>query len=270
MKNLVLIALVFLLQIRGVAQNLIPNGSFEGYTTCPTGYAQVNNVLSWRAYNSSPDYLNACFPGTSGPDVPTNAFGWQHAADGNAYVGFVAYAGTTSTFREYVATTFSPMTIGLTYKISMSVSLGNVSKWGTDNLGVWFYDNGPATVTGSTLLSNTPQVNFAAAGAITDTQNWVRVTAFFTPDSSYDNLVIGGFYPISSTTATQISTAGSYAYYFIDSVVVELSSGINNLYTDSMICAGDTFVVPYTLNNSALFTSTNVFSVQLSNSSGSF
>lgn len=45
---------------------------------------------------------------------------------------------------------------------------------------------------------------------------------------------------------------------------------INNLYSDSMICAGDTFFVPFTVNNPALFAASNVFTVQLSNVSGGF
>lgn len=49
-----------------------------------------------------------------------------------------------------------------------------------------------------------------------------------------------------------------------------LSSEINNGFTDSMICAGDTFYVPFSLKNPSNFAGTNVFTVQLSNVTGSF
>lgn len=271
MKNLILIALIFLLPTRGTAQNLVPNGSFETFSTCPTTFSQISNCTGWRMYHGgSSDYYN-CTNATVG--TPTNAAGYQVAADGVAYGGLITHH--TNNYKEYLARSISPMTIGIRYEVSMSVSLPNKGGYSTDDLGVWFYDNGPTTTITSfnTALTITPQILYLTR--VTDTTNWVRLTATFLADSAYDNIVIGGFG--SSTTTNQVSTGfgtgtmANYGYYYIDSVVVKTASAINNLFTDSLICAGDTFSVPYSLNTSITpFFTGNQFIVQLSNVSGSF
>jgi hypothetical protein len=138
-------------------------------------------------------------------------------------------------------------------------------------LGIYFFDNSPTTATAITIAGITPQVSYASYGPIGNQTSWVRVTGYFTADSAYDNIAITGFGPVSSFVIDTVTTSGNlYAYYYVDSVVVKLATGINNLYADSMICAGDTFQVPYTINNVANFNTGNVFSVQLSNPSGTF
>ncbi len=265
-----LITLIFLLICNMVsAQNHVSNGSFEYYSTCPTSFAQINRASPWADYASSCDFFHSCSSTTTNNGVPGNSIGYQPAAHGSGYAGLVAYTNG-GTYREYMKQPITPLVIGTRYEVSMSVSLANQCRWGTDNLGAWFYDNNFGTST-SIPLSVTPQISYSSYGAITDTQNWVRLTAYFVADSAYDNIVVGGFYQNTSVNATQVtSTGNAYGYYYIDSVVVKVATGINNLYADSMICAGDTFQVPYTLNNSITFTTSNVFSVQLSNPSGSF
>lgn len=271
MKRLFTAITILLLVLGAKAQNLVPNGNFEYYTTCPSGFSMTTSAPPWRSYHSgTSDFFHTCTTSTS-VGVPSNIFAYQWPASGNGYGGFYAttpISNPSSGYVEYLASTMSPMTIGALYEVSMSVNLANNASFNSANntLGIWFYDIGPtSTITTSGTLTVTPQVSYASYGAIADTQNWVRVTAFFTADSAYDNLVIGKFLP-----STVISTSTSSSYYFVDSVVVKLANGINNLYTDSMICAGDAFTVPYTLNNSSIYTSGNVFTAQLSNPSGSF
>ncbi len=270
MKKITCILFYLLLPLLGKAQNLVPNGSFESYSSCPTNYSEIAKAIGWWQYHGgTSDYFN-CTNIVVG--TPINALGYQVAAQGVAYSGVISY-NSSANYKEYIARAITPLSIGKRYEVSISVSLANVSGYTTNDIGAWFYDNGPTTtITGSTALSVVPQIAYPIR--VTDTTNWVRLSATFIADSAYDNIVIGGFG--SSTTTGQSATNhglggfGSYAYYYIDSVVVRQTSGINNMYNDSMICAGDTFQVPYTLNSTSLFIGTNIFSVQLSNSSGSF
>ncbi|HLO69222.1 MAG TPA: hypothetical protein VK167_00015, partial [Flavipsychrobacter sp.] len=268
MRKLITLLLLLVCCIAS-AQNHVSNGSFEYYNTCPTGFAQIIRASPWADYASSCDYFHSCSSTTTSNGVPGNSIGYQPAAHGSGYAGLVAYTNG-GTYREYMKQPITPLVIGTRYEVSMSVSLANQCRWGTDNLGAWFYDNNFGT--GASIpLSVTPQISYSTYGVITDTQNWVRLTAYFVADSAYDNIVVGGFYQNTAVNTTQVtSTGNSYGYYYIDSVVVKVATGINNLYADSLICAGDTFQVPYTLNNSITFTTGNVFSVQLSNASGSF
>lgn len=273
MKRVFIPVILCLLCFCAQAQNMVPNCSFENYSSCPSTLGQISNCTGWRMYHGgSSDYYN-CTSATAG--TPINYAGYQVAAHGTGYGGVITYNNPSSTYKEYLARPITPLTIGATYEVSMSVVLSNLAGYSSNDLGVLFYDNGPTTsIGGSGFLTVTPQVSYVSSGRVTDTINWVRLSGLFTADSAYDNIVIGGFGNL--TTTYQLSTGfgatsvASYAYYLIDSVVVKLASGINNQYPDSMICAGDTFQVPYTLNLPSLYTTGNVFTAQLSNSSGTF
>jgi hypothetical protein len=247
---------------------MVPNGDFEYYTTCPTSTSQIVRATGWTEYSPSSDYFNVC--ATSTVSIPINWVGTQSTASGNGYAGF-AVSPLVNAFREAITRPITPLTIGLTYEVSMSVSLAEGCRYGMNCLGVYFFDNAPTTASAITIAGITPQASFSSYGPISNQTNWVRVTTTFVADSAYDNIAITGFGPVSSFVIDTVNTSGGqYAYYYVDSVVVKLATGINNLYADSMICAGDTFQVPYTINNVNNFNSGNVFSVQLSDASGSF
>jgi hypothetical protein len=246
------------------AQNILSNGNFEDYSSCPTTYAQTTRCVGWRAYtNGTPDYFNACANVPAA--VPNAAYGYQPAASGNAYMGFIS-----NSTKEYIATTISPLQIGSTYEISMSVSLANSSSMALNDLGMLFYKSGPFSVATNGVVSSSPQVWFTSQGPIIDTQNWVRVTQIFTADSAYDNIVIGGFKNWSTITPSdtmRIMPIGVISYYYVDSVVIRLADGIYFPVDDSVLCVGDSVIIPFTVYG---FQPSNTFILQLSDASGSF
>src|SRR5438132_589517 len=73
------------------AQNLVPNWSFEVYSSCPNGFGQAPKATGW--YNSEidhyhianygTDYMNSC--GTANFQTPSNAWGYQIPVTGQAY-----------------------------------------------------------------------------------------------------------------------------------------------------------------------------------------
>ena len=84
-------------------QNLVPNGSFEDYTICPTSPSQVYVAIGWNdPTNASSDYYNSCATLMSLVGIPTNQFGRQFAYDGNAYLGFATYDISYKNYREYI------------------------------------------------------------------------------------------------------------------------------------------------------------------------
>ncbi len=249
---------------------MVPNGDFEYFTSCPSSVSSTTLAPPWRQYHvATSDYFNACAVGFP-TNVPFTAFGYQHAASGNGFMGAYAYATSYTSWNEYIAAPITPLTIGHKYEVSVSVNLSNNSASACNGIGVYFYDNGPTTTitTSSSVLPVTPQISYNGYGVISDTQNWVRLVDTFTADSAYDNIVIGKFTPPGGLT---VIGNGLFAYYYYDSVVVRYMSGIYNNLSDSLFCAGDTFLVPYTVNNNfTTFNSGNQFLVQLSNSSGNF
>ncbi len=79
--------LIQLMLICGIcrAQNLVPNGDFEQYSTCPLSQGEILNAIPWinpavMGFGGSPDYFNQCSPAvTNGQSVPQNISGIQQA-----------------------------------------------------------------------------------------------------------------------------------------------------------------------------------------------
>jgi hypothetical protein len=271
MKNLYALFFLCLLGMNAQAQNLLNNGSFEIAPSCPATIGTTALLTGWNDYTTgSPDCFNIC--GGFGSGVPANVFGSQTPAHGDGYIGLVDY-WTGSDYREYAHSAMTAMTIGTTYEVSMSVSLCDISAQGSNGLGVYFFDLGSSTYPTPTtnVLPITPQVSYSGLGAITDQTNWVRLSGTFTADSAYDNIVIGGFVA-SALCATSPAAAGSqsYTYYYIDSVVVKAITGINFNFTQTDFCSGGTINAPFTISPGAVFNSGNIFTLQLSNATGSF
>lgn len=259
-----------------IAQNMVPNGNFEQYSACPSNFSQVLFCSGWRQYHTgTPDFFHTCNTG-SFVNPLSNAFGTQTPASGSGYVGLGTYNHNNTPYREYIARQITPLQPGALYEVSLSASLADSSQWATNDLGVWFYDVG-ATTTLTTGMSvpAVAQVSYTGNGYITNKTGWVRLIANYMADSFYDNMVVGGFIPTSSLTPIPVSGGtsnpnNSYAYYYIDSVVVRRINFFNFIFKDTSLCVGDTIIVPYTVFEPGRYLPGNVFTLQLSGPSGSF
>lgn len=248
----------------GSAQpNLVYNGNFEEYTSCPSGLGQAIRCTGWESYIASPDYLNKC-----GYGVPISYYGYQWAASGNGCFGILDVGGG-GLIKEAITAYMQPMTKGTLYEVSFSISLGNNAKFAHNGICVHFFDTGASPIIWGTPNQFTPSINFSSKGIMSDTANWVRYSAIFFADSAYDHIAIGRFIdtPLLQTVSTNFPSATTYATYLIDSVVVKIHDSLSFSFSDSL-CAGTTIKVPYYVTKKKK--SNNVFTLQLSNASGSF
>jgi hypothetical protein len=217
--------------VNGLAQNLVPNPSFEDTVSCPYGSENLDDALDWINCSSA-DYFNVCAnPFDSG--VPNNFGGYQMPASGNAYAGLITYATISPNYREYAACNLtSPLTIGIKYYVSFKVALAienvyNPANCASDKIGAmfttYFYDCD--TLVESPFISNNPPV--FTDSIITDTLNWTRITGSFVADSAYTYFIIGNFFDDANTDTTKFFTSFStydLSYYFIDDVCVGTDS----------------------------------------------
>jgi hypothetical protein len=269
---------VLLISLQLDAQNLVPNAGFEEYKTCPpalspTGIAYSNYVKNWYApTDGSSDYFNACAP-VNGPWVPQNTVGYQKGfQNSKAYSGFYTYYAGFS-YREYIGVDLkSPLQIGDTYLVSVSVSLAEVSGFASGSLGIYFSKGGavPPHYAQYKNLNVTPQIAYDNYGIISDTADWLTLTRTFVADDAYQRIFIGNFNDdVATPKSTITGSSGTGAYYFIDSVIVVKTSTLINTpsvyispkFADSLLCAGDTFYVPYHVTSN--FYPGNIFTVQL-------
>lgn len=260
-----LIMLVMSIQTFCQTTNHVLNYDFETYTQCPNAYSQTDRCTGWRSFTGgTSDYYNTCGVGSQ-VFIPSNGFGYQHAASGNGYVGGVVYGGNN--YREYIAREITPLVAKSVYEVSMYVSLANLSGYATNNIGAFFHDSA-LTYTNSNFIDVDPQVLYTNYAPINDTSNWVRLRKKFYADSAYDNIVIGGFLAPNLVTKVPTGVNLTTSYYYFDSIVVRPTSGIFISDVDSVLCASDSFDLEYFAAGD--FVSTNTFIAQLSNKNGSF
>jgi hypothetical protein len=258
MRYIFLILVLFCFKGFGqVAQNLIPNGSFEQHYNC--NYSNVqwvypfdSVVVDWvDAYELSADYFNTCNL-DSDYATPINVEGYQKAKEGNAYVGITSYTRNlnitqNNIFREFIqCKLINKLTIGKKYSFTMYVNLadrlqtsgglGDPILLACNNLGAYFttwqYLLGATSLT----FPTTHQINFKQI--VTDTSNWVELKQSFIADSAYEFITIGNLNPYDSTKIDTVlmptmvgSDPNAFAYYFIDdvSLVEDTSSMVNNI-----------------------------------------
>src|SRR5580658_4883580 len=99
------------------AQNIVFNGSFEVYQTCPKYESQIKYAAGWdRPTDGTPDYFNACC-GVSQIGVPKNFMGYQEPRSGSCYAGLFLYqSDAPDAYREYITNELkSPLEKGKVY-----------------------------------------------------------------------------------------------------------------------------------------------------------
>lgn len=211
------------------AQNLVPNGGFEDYSTCPGSYSRNPaefRVDHWRSLTwGSPDYFNACSEGEAA--VPYNWAGVSDAYEGNGYAGLYTYM-VIKDYREYLHTRLTePLIKDSVYHIEFRYKLSSYSKYCTDRIGLLISDTLP-TLRNDRPLRIAPSVTFVKDSALTpETGSWELAAAEYKAKGNERFLTIGNFSDNAETglyyirfRPTQEEMLAESAYYYIDGVKV--------------------------------------------------
>lgn len=209
------------------AQNLVPNGSFEEYSDCPTYFGLASWSTGWQnLYTQSADYFNACHTGGV-VGIPLNQFGDQYPAHGDAYVGMATYVYNQPEYREMVGIELTePLQVGvpvcLSFKTAVGgfgTSVGNSAGYTCKGLGMKFFNSLP-TEQYIYDYPNSAALNIEEVP--TDTAIWYSVVGSYLPDSAYSYVVIGNFFADSLNEPTIQDSIGfnatDWAYAFVDDV----------------------------------------------------
>jgi hypothetical protein len=216
-------------------QNLIPNGDFEMYSSCPTSVTQITLATPWmnpsiggQTSAGTPDYFNSCSGGLVG--IPYNFFGYQDAFSGVGYSGVILWSGIAPEVREYIQAPVDPLISGACYEFKMYVNLSDESQHATDAIGVYFSDTAIINIPNYYHLSFIPQIT-NAAGNMLDTLNWTEISANYTATGSEKYILIGNFKPDSATASPLINISAQLktAYAYIDQVSLSICTGISDM-----------------------------------------
>jgi gliding motility-associated-like protein len=248
------------------AQNLVPNPSFEDTVNCPTNISQWYNCIGWVNPNfGSPDYFNSCANYTSTfVSVPNNAFGYQTAYTGNAYIGLYLYArlfsGAPFDGREYVQTKLTDtLQRGKQYCVSFYVNNSSASTIAIDNIGLYISNTAISAGT-PTVLMYSPQIISATGLFIQDTLNWQKIAGMYTALGGEQYITIGNFKDANTTDTIHTNPfSPNGSYYYVDDVSViccdcdtsitpNISSSLNipNVFTPNHDGNNDNFTIATT------------------------
>jgi len=247
--------LIFSITTLSKAQtNLVPNGSFEQYTTCP-----VNNRNDKPDYWYKPDYrfafyLNAC---ANAANIGVPAHGtitgpsFQYAKSGFAYMAMFYRNGGDA--RNYLQVKLiDSLQQGRNYYCEYFVSLSNPFRIGCNNQSMLFTKTAVYVDTvNSEFLPANPQISNYGNPIIIDTLNWIKVSGIFKAQGGEQYLTLGNFRDNAVTDYTIIQPTGYFgAVYYVDDVsVIPLDSFClkADAGKDTAITLGDSvFIGSYT------------------------
>lgn len=209
-------------------QNLVSNGSFEEYYSCPIANDLHDGELEkckywWKPTKGTSDYFNRCNNGVV--SVPNNFWGYQEPYQGDGYVGLVPVCwfsdGSLCSF-EYIQTKLKqPLKPCTIYRFRMRVCLAEDVTHSIGKLGAvvtndsFYFDN-------EDIINLAPTV-FNKNGNLGDSIGWTLIEETFIADGKEEFLTIGYFFSnlLEDTVFIQDYNVGTFApYYYIDDVSV--------------------------------------------------
>ena len=251
--------------------NMIYNGDFELYDTCPIYESspwdlEIEHCLGWTvASKGTSDYFNVCNNAVLSHivGVPKNGLGYQYAYNGSGYTGGYFYFlgdATHGHYREYIQGTLaSTLQAGEKYKFSMQISLANSSVLAVKNIGITF-TNAKISVMGSWKpLNNMPTITLTSTDYFKDTLNWTKLEGEFIATGTENYFTIGNFTDtLLSDTARIIpidpDVPDYSSYYYIDDVRLykaddtptsSCKPNISNIFTPNKDGINDFFKVSH-------------------------
>lgn len=212
-----------------VAENLVENGSFEATAGKIKKLGSIDLATGW----SSPTGVRAdlFLPSTTIAEVntPKNFYGTEEPKDGDNYAGIVGYSYNDKMPRSYIkAKLKTPLKKGMKYCVSFHVSLAELSKYSSNNIGAIIAKKDFATDAKSSIIE-TPSILHHENKIFNAFYNWEKVCGTFESDGGEKFILIGNFVNNEGTQEERNKQPKDFkgtpiiaAYYFIDDVSVTL------------------------------------------------
>ncbi len=230
----------------GHAQNLVPNPSFEQYSSCPVFASQLDLAAPWfNPASGTPEYFNGCAAFSSWVSVPSQATGgFQYARTGQGYAGIYILCTDIPENREYIEVALmQPLQAGHCYQFEMYVNQPNDHAYISDGIGAYLC-HGELRVPHASVIPVVPQFSNPSGNILSDTLGWTRVSGYYTASGGEDHLLIGNYKTDAHTNYSLFNPNVWYtnsAYLYIDDVsLTELDITIN-LGNDTTLCPGQQY-----------------------------
>ncbi|MBK9477836.1 MAG: T9SS type A sorting domain-containing protein [Bacteroidetes bacterium] len=217
------------------AQNIVPNGDFENFSTCPniptqlfyaTGWFQPHKYSGNHNVNAfcSTDFFYQCADSQSNVSVPMNFMGYQTAHSGTGYMGGALFtpffAGNGE--REYAETKLTQTLVaGKKYNLNYFVSLVNKSRYSITKFDAYFSNDSLLYTSSDRMkIPVTPQIQYN--GRINDTLNWVQISGSYVAIGGENFLTLGNFHDVTlcDSLSNPYFAPYPFAYYYYDDITL--------------------------------------------------
>lgn len=221
-----------LLGLGTYGQNLVPNGSFEQFTTnCSFGIG-YGGLEAWTHPDctSNPGLAHACNNSVgNGGGVPQSALGFQYAHSGDAFVSIWTLRmnsqggfpdGNPQKYPNVDLT--QPLVAGQHYCLRLWMNMADSSCYRTSAFHAFLWYGTPSVCNyQDTAWDSYAAVTFDISGV--DTAGWTLLEAGFEASGGESNLTLGAFQTLDEIDSVFIadhssSLGGLLAIYFIDDV----------------------------------------------------
>jgi len=199
-----------------IDSSLVPNPSFEEFTSCPTSISQLDRAVTWvQATDATSDYWVGAPRCSDGWRSGLGGIGGipQQATDGDAIVGSIK----GSSYFEYIgACLTSPLLAGVEYTFNLDVAAAtNSGSYGGDTNGVTellcIPDCGDFRISGSDWKGDDFEILATAtpAGGLLGGGEWKSITFQVTPSQDCPAIMFGP----GLAQSIQIGQSGTYVLY---------------------------------------------------------
>lgn len=176
--------------------SIIPNPSFEDYSECPTGSADLDFAIPWiQATKGTSDYFNCGFIYSGIAEANLDTF-----PDGTGMVG----AAFTPGQKEYIGTPVNTLLAGENYQFTFQVATVNLQNSGVScGSGISFLEPVNITLFGCGNGANMPLNTFLSPSLFDPTwieigqvsyvpqSEWQEITITFSPTIDINAIMIG-------------------------------------------------------------------------------
>jgi outer membrane protein OmpA-like peptidoglycan-associated protein len=214
--------------------NLVLDASFElDDVKLLKTYGQLPLMLkNWGSPNESKADLYNTMAKATKVAIPKNDNGTEEAFEGSGYAGFRAFTKDPKKTRTYLQAKLSKkLTKDKLYCVKFNVSLSDLSKWGTNNIGIYFSDRKIQNAN-TNALTFLPQITEKSNAPIVTMSGWETICGTFLSTGKEEYFIIGCFGEEDNIKlekvmkpTTQEGMIMADAYYYIDNVeVIEIES----------------------------------------------
>jgi outer membrane protein OmpA-like peptidoglycan-associated protein len=233
MKNKTLTFLMLFSTFVLTAQtNLVINGSFEKLDKKVKSPGQIELATGWSSPTDNKADLFVKDSKSEEINAENNIYGGQSPDDGEVYAGFVAYSYKEAQPRTYLQGKLSkPLEAGKSYCVKMFLTLGDLSKFGVNNIGIYLSKN-PVSNKDLTTYAIEPQVHHSQNRIFKESQIWESICQIYQAEGGEQYITIGNFKKYEDTKFEKVKRPRGFtspqkpiAYFFIDNVsVISLDS----------------------------------------------